>query len=139
MDISSYLSNDDIEIFLRLYVLLFADDTIILAESPKDLQAALDAAYEYCNDWKLQVNTTKTKVVIIPKVKVRKFPDFKFGTDSLEVVYDYVNLGTTINYNGPFNKAIDKQVNQAPRALFALNSRGKRLLQPLDVHLNFFL
>lgn len=45
-DIDTYLSDDDIEIFLRLYVLLYADDTIILAENPTDLQKGLDALYD---------------------------------------------------------------------------------------------
>ena len=41
---------NDVEIntFLRLYVLLYADDSIILAESAEELQKALDALHEYC-------------------------------------------------------------------------------------------
>ena len=32
-EIRKNLSDDDIEVFLRLYVLLYADDTIVMAES----------------------------------------------------------------------------------------------------------
>ena len=35
-DFSNILSDDDVQLFLRLYVLLYADDTIILAESADD-------------------------------------------------------------------------------------------------------
>ena len=35
------LINDEIETFLKLYVLLYADDTIIMAEKPEELQQAL--------------------------------------------------------------------------------------------------
>ena len=33
--------NDDVEIYFKLYLLLYADDTVILAESKEQLQAAL--------------------------------------------------------------------------------------------------
>ena len=41
------LGNDDIEVFFKLYLLLYADDTVILAESKDELQAALNAMYLY--------------------------------------------------------------------------------------------
>ena len=54
-DFHTYLDSDDIEVFFRLYVLLYADDTIVMAESPNELQLALDAAYMFCKDWKLTI------------------------------------------------------------------------------------
>ena len=42
-NIQNHLSDDDVEVYIRLYVMLYADDTIILAESPTDVQSALDA------------------------------------------------------------------------------------------------
>ena len=36
------MNNDDTEVFLKLYLLLYADDTVIFAESPDELQVALD-------------------------------------------------------------------------------------------------
>ena len=47
-EICTHLSDDDIEVFLRLYVLLYADDTIVLAESAEELQSALSAVPQYC-------------------------------------------------------------------------------------------
>jgi hypothetical protein len=66
-DAEKYLSDDDVTVYLRLYTLLYADDTIVLAESSQDLQKALNAVDKYWQDWKLTVNTTKTKVVIFSK------------------------------------------------------------------------
>jgi predicted DNA-binding protein YlxM (UPF0122 family) len=137
-DISCYLSDDDVEVFLRLYTLLYADDTIVMAETAKDLQTALDAVHDYCNEWHLQVNTKKTNVVIFSKGKVRKYPDFKLGDSLINVVDDYTYLGTTFNYNGRFCKAISKQVNQATRAMFALNTKAKKLSLPVDIQLELF-
>jgi hypothetical protein len=45
---------------LKLFIILYADDTVILSESESDLQAQLDAFHEYCLTWKLKVNIDKT-------------------------------------------------------------------------------
>ena len=44
----------ELEIYLKLYVLLYADDTIILAETASDLQMALAGLHEYCLQWDLK-------------------------------------------------------------------------------------
>ena len=38
-------SNDEIEVYFKLYILLYADDTLILAESAVELQSALNAMF----------------------------------------------------------------------------------------------
>ena len=43
----SLMNNEDI-VLLKLFVLLYADDTIILAENEIELQLALHNVYEYC-------------------------------------------------------------------------------------------
>ena len=48
-DITCHLSDPDIEVFLRLHVLLYADDTIVMAETPEQLQKALNAVSDYCS------------------------------------------------------------------------------------------
>ena len=68
--IRTNLSNDDIEVYLRMFILLYADDTIVMAENPEDLQKALNALHEYCKLWFLTVNTTKTKVMIFSRGKI---------------------------------------------------------------------
>ena len=137
-DCSTYLSDDDVEIYLRLYVLLYADDTIVMAESAEELQLALNAVYDYCKTWDLTVNTSKTKIVIFSKRKILDYPAFLFGHDIIEVVEDYVYLGVTFNYNGKYDKAMNKQVNLARRALFALLSRARKLQLPVDIQIELF-
>ena len=45
--VNELLSDDVIDVYFRLYVLLYADDTIILAESETGLQQALNSMYKY--------------------------------------------------------------------------------------------
>ena len=132
------LSDDDVEVFFKMYVLLYADDTIVMAESAEELQKALDAIKTYCTLWKLTVNTSKTKVVIFSRGKVRRKPIFKFGDDPLEICDDYIYLGTQFNYNGSFVKAQKKQITQARKAAFVLIKKIQCLQLPLDTQCELF-
>ena len=79
--------------FVDLFTLLYADDTIVLAENAEELQLALDALFDYCQLWHLTVNTAKTKIVIFSRGKVRKAPTFLFGGDEICVCDDYIVVG----------------------------------------------
>ena len=68
------LSTEDTEVFFRLFCLLYADDTIILAESAFELQCALNKLNEYCQLWHLNVNASKTKIVIFSAGVVQNYP-----------------------------------------------------------------
>jgi hypothetical protein len=47
--------------------LLYADDLLIISETPQRLQKSLDRLHKYCEKWRLQVNFKKTKIVIFKK------------------------------------------------------------------------
>ena len=50
-------------IYLKLFALLYADDTALLSERPNELQNQLNSFQNYSEVWKLKVNVEKTKVV----------------------------------------------------------------------------
>jgi hypothetical protein len=129
---------DGLRTYINLYVLLYADDTVVLADSSCELQKALNAVRNYCDEWHLTVNTDKTKVMIFSRGKVKKCPVFSFGNCQLEVTYDYTYLGIKFNYNGKFDKAIDKQVSQARRAMYSLITKARRLQLPVDIQCELF-
>ena len=52
---------------LNLYLLLYADDIVLFGKTPEDLQHGLTILENYCNRWKLTVNTNKTKIMIFKK------------------------------------------------------------------------
>ena len=62
--------------YIKLFLILYADDTAFLAESADGLQNMLNCFENYCDLWKLTVNTNKTKVVIFSKRKVKQLPNF---------------------------------------------------------------
>jgi hypothetical protein len=42
----------ELEIYLKIFAMLYADDTIVLVESAEDLQEQLNAFGEYCDNWR---------------------------------------------------------------------------------------
>ena len=60
-------TSNELDLYIKLYTLLYADDTILLAETAQGMQSMLDKLFSYCQTWKLQVNPSKTKVVIFSK------------------------------------------------------------------------
>lgn len=107
---------EDLELFLQgsiksglsiydmcLIILLFADDMAIIGHSVEDLQASLDKLYEYCQYWGLQVNTSKTKIVVFRRRGGLKCNErWHFNNVPLEIVNDFNYLGVVFNYTGSF-------------------------------------
>ena len=52
---------------LKLFMLLYADDIIIFANSAVDMQLSLNILNEYCKKWKLKVNKDNTKIMVFRK------------------------------------------------------------------------
>ena len=65
------------EIFKNMYVLLYADDILVLVESPNELQNAINEVHFYCQKWGLGISKnkvkgkSKTKIVIFSKGRVK--------------------------------------------------------------------
>ena len=86
-----------IYIFLKLFVLLYADDTVVFSETPGELQTSLKLIDDYCKQWKLKLKANKYKIVIFSRGKVSKYPNFVIGDESIEVVSSFVYLCVKLN------------------------------------------
>ena len=64
------VSFEVLDIYLKIFLLLYADDAVLMSESVDGMQTMLNIFSEYCNTWKLQVNIAKTNVVIFSKSKI---------------------------------------------------------------------
>ena len=129
---------NNISAFVEIFVLLYADDTVILAESKEVLQKNLDIFGMYCEHWKLTVNHAKSKVIIFSKRKSRNMPHFYLQGNEIEIVDDYMYLGVIFNYNGSFKKAKTKLIDQARRSMFAVYKRIRNNSIPIDIQLKLF-
>ena len=78
----------------------------LLYYSRDELQAALNGMLHYCNIWKLEINSQKTKVVIYGSNGRSKVADFKFVNQFISVTCEYTYLGINMPWNGNLAKSI---------------------------------
>ena len=119
--INSGIEGIDVDMF-KLFLLLYADDIVILANNSEDLQNGLDLLHDYCSKWKLTVNINKTKVMIfregglLPRILA-----FNYNGVPLEIVSQFKYLGIVFTPGGSFSEAQNTLAGQAQKAIFKLN------------------
>ena len=95
-------------VLVKLFILLYADDTVILSESAEDLQLGRKAYEEYCSIWELEVNIAKTNVLIFAKAKIPNY-EFKYKDEILEVISAFKYLVILFSKNNSFFKKKQQQ------------------------------
>ena len=132
--------NDDmLNLYLRLLVLMYADDTVIMCDSVRGMKNVLVALHTYCKDWKLHINCTKTKIVVFGRGRTNSSAyDFEFGGESIEVVDNYKYLGLLFNYNGRFRVGELELKERASRAMYSLIGKCRKFDLPIDIQIELF-
>lgn len=134
----SYQLENKCNLYLRLFVLLYADDTILLSESPDDLQHQLNVFQRYCKSWHLKVNSDKTKIVIFNKDRCHVDYSFKYGDISLEVVDNFKYLGVHFCKNGSFNLNVKELCEKATKAMYSVIGKCRKHNMSIDCKLDIF-
>ena len=88
---------------LNLFVLMFADDTVIFSNSPDEMQIMLNSLHKYVSSWNLTENSAKTKVLVFSKGGSSKF-SWTYNNEILQQVYSFHYLGLCLNHNGSYPK-----------------------------------
>ena len=130
--------DDRITNYIKLLLILYADDTVVFADNELSLQKALDGLENYCKLWKLNVNCSKTKILVFCGKKPNyKYP-FKLNNQLLEHVSSYKYLGITFNFNGKFNNGVKELKDQGRRAMFSLLQKSRHLNLDISVQIELF-
>ena len=87
---------------LRLLTLFYTDDVVIFSETADGLQKEIDKLYQYCERWKLSLNTDKSQIVVFGKSSTRRNPTWKFGDHNLKVTNKTQYLGILLSSTGSF-------------------------------------
>ena len=105
--------------------LLYADDIVLMSDSPNGLQNSLKCLHDFCSKWHLIVNITKTKVMQI-NTRTPLPVQFHYNKQDIENVDSYKYLGHVIsNKKATHNKMSEYLCTQAQKALFALAGKTK--------------
>ena len=87
--------------------LLWADDLVLLSLDKFTLQKLMDVMYQYCNEWGLSINHSKTKIVIFTNENTYPTTDnFYIGSSKIEIADCYTYLGIRFERKGNFKVAI---------------------------------
>lgn len=135
---SEHPMDDSLVLYLKIFILLYADDTIILSNSAEDLQNSLNVYAAYCANWKLQVNHSKSKVMIFSKRKHQQNYNFTLHNNSLEIVNEYKYLGILFCKNNSFAATKKYIAGQGTRAAYSLLSKARNMHLPVDLQLELF-
>ena len=125
-DMEAVLSNDSNGVTIndiRIILLFYADDCVVFSETPEGLQREIDLLYDYCNRWRLKVNTTKSKVIVFRKGNREVNYSWTFGGSPLLVCNKMAYLGNVFSANGSFNQTQITLAEQASKAMYSLFKR----------------
>ena len=129
-DLSSRLNEAGLDISLHfpnlmeaiVNHLLWADDLVLMATNEESLQHLLNILHEFCQDWGLEVNLKKTKVMVftssgrlIPPRRVLTLGDLP-----VECVSKYTYLGISITPNLNMKKPQEELRKKGLRAYFGM-------------------
>ena len=99
--------------------LRFADDIVLIAENPEDLQTLVDKVFTASSDYGLKINIQKTEVQVISKRK--QIINININNNKLNQVENFVYLGGTIAEDGTCGEDIKTRVCKAGAAFQRLN------------------
>jgi len=131
---------------VKIRLLKFADDIVIITHDPKQLQHMIDKLEQYNNLWIMNLNLSKSKIIVFKNKKVDKsLFRWTYKQERIEIVDNYKYLGYTFTYNNDpeyhFRLKLDK-VKQAvnvmlirffPQILRIFNIRLKFLKLSVDL------
>ncbi len=132
-DLLKELKDSNIGIRLNdmiISVLAYADDIVLLADSPENLQKLINIVQQWCTKWRLIINPSKSKIVHFRNAPKQR-TDYKFklcnnGPD-LEIVANYKYLGIFMDEFLTFKNATEILSAAAGRALGGMINKYRHL------------
>ena len=112
-------------VYMNIFLLLYADDTVLMAETPEDLQKQLNIFHDYCLAWKLKVNIDKTKIVCFKNGRLPQNLQFTYSNSEIEIVKEFNYLGLLLTKTGNFKRAITTLADKGTKAMYEILKRGK--------------
>ena len=80
-----------------MFVLLYADDTVLLATNVKSFRKILKSYGDYCKEWDIDINANKSKIMVFGKHT--KNTKFYINEEQIEIVKNFKYLGITFTNN----------------------------------------
>ena len=103
--------------------LLWADDLVVFSQSAAGLQSAIDKVSAFYASLGMQINKTKTKIIIFNKSgKILKGYSFFLEGVKLEIAESYQYLGVRLRPSGSLTQAAAELCSKARKAWFSISN-----------------
>ena len=125
-----FKGTEDLDLeFIKIFLLMYADDIILFSETEDGLQNGLNILHDYFKKWKLTVNTQKTKVVVFRKGGIlSRQTHFYYGDLEIDIVNKFTYLGIVLQSGGAFTEAHNALAGQALKSIFVLNKYVRKFV-----------
>ena len=130
--------HQELDVYIKLFVLLYADDTVLMAENANDLQKQLNIFKQYCDTWKLKVNVDKSNVLIFSSGRTPKNLRFLYDGKQLDIVDKFNYLGITFTKSGSFLNAKKDRVSKGTQAMYSVLKKGRLNNLSIECQLDLF-
>jgi Reverse transcriptase (RNA-dependent DNA polymerase) len=109
-------------------VLLYADDLVLMAESPQELQLLLDCLYDFCSTCGLTVNVKKSEVVVYNSAdcsmtQCAAGSNVLFGAKPLESKAKLIYLGVMFADGEAISEASSRNLIKAKQSAYMMFRR----------------
>eukprot|EP00745_Piridium_sociabile_P014687 TRINITY_DN21651_c0_g1_i6.p1 TRINITY_DN21651_c0_g1~~TRINITY_DN21651_c0_g1_i6.p1 ORF type:complete len:655 (+),score=42.51 TRINITY_DN21651_c0_g1_i6:130-2094(+) len=113
---------------LGVFLLMYADDIVLVSDSVTDLQKKIVCLENYCKKWGLTVNMDKTKVVVFKNGGfIKSIEKLYFAGKQILVEPCYNYLGVILSATLNWSRCVDNLSGKALRAMAAIRKLYFRL------------
>ena len=111
----------------------YADDTVLIADSEKKLQALMNKLKDECASKGLRINVDMTNTLTVTKSKEKVKVKIKVGETEVKQVESFVYLGSTSTDQGNSEKDIVKRIGLAKKTFGDMDKLLKNLSMSISL------
>ena len=122
---------------LQIFLLMFADDSILFSQNPQALQSMLNDIQLYCETWGLRLNVNKTKIMIFENGR-HTTHNFFIYNQPIEIVSSFKYLGVYFHKNGNWYRTQKRIAQHASYSLHNLFTIFNQIDLPVSKKADLF-
>ena len=125
----------------EIIVLMYADDISNFADTVARLQKQIDTIFKFCSSVKIQINLSKTKIIVFRNGGyLKEIEHWTFNGSPIEVVSFYKYLGVYMTPKLRWSKTWENAALQEKKAVSCISRYKKHLVfSRLKTCLNFLI
>jgi hypothetical protein len=117
---------------MYIFMLLFADDTVLFSRTPGGLHIMFDQLHLYCIHSSINVNIDNTNIMVFQRGRANVPGHWFCNGHIIETVASFMYLGILLSSNGRWTSTHKRVADQASRALHGIISSFEHIELHVD-------